>query len=203
MNDIWIHPTSTVSDQAVIGAGTKIWQFCTVLAGARIGREVLLSQNVYVEGRVVIGDRVKIKNNVSLYDGVTIEDEAFIGPSAVFTNVINPRSFVSRKEEFLPTRVGRGATLGANATVVCGVAIGEYALIGAGAVVTRDVPPYAIMLGVPARRRGWVCRCGVTLPKRARAVCPSCSSVYRIDRAACRPLAPASPRKTIERPSAA
>jgi UDP-2-acetamido-3-amino-2,3-dideoxy-glucuronate N-acetyltransferase len=183
---IFVHPTSSVSEKAILGAGTKIWQFCTILGGARLGSDCLLSQNVYVEGRAVIGDRVKIKNNVSVYDCVTIEDDVFVGPSAVFTNVINPRSFVSRKEEFLPTLVRRGATLGANSTIVCGVTIGEYAFVGAGAVVTRDVPPYAIVLGVPARRRGWVCRCGVTLPKRSRAVCPSCGSVYRITPASCK-----------------
>ncbi|MCC7517938.1 MAG: N-acetyltransferase [Verrucomicrobiae bacterium] len=185
---VFVHPTSSVSGKAVVGAGTKIWQFCTVLGGARLGRDCLLSQNVYVEGRGVIGDRVKIKNNVSVYDCVTIEDDAFVGPSVVFTNVANPRSFVSRKEEFLPTRICRGATLGANCTIVCGVTVGEYAFVGAGAVVTRDVPAHAIVLGVPARRRGWACRCGVTLPKRARAVCPSCRAVYRVGLGACRLL---------------
>ncbi len=186
---IFVHPTSSVSEKAILGAGTKIWQFCTILGGARLGSDCLLSQNVYVEGRAVIGDRVKIKNNVSVYDCVTIEDDVFVGPSAVFTNVINPRSFVSRKEEFLPTLVRRGATLGANSTIVCGVTIGEYAFVGAGAVVTRDVPPYAIVLGVPAHRRGWVCRCGVTLPKGARTSCRSCGMVYKTTRTSCTPAA--------------
>lgn len=186
---VFVHPTSSVSDKAVLGAGTKVWQFCTILGGARIGSGCLFSQNVYVEGRAVVGDRVKVKNNVSLYDCVTLEDDVFVGPSAVFTNVINPRSFVSRKEEFLPTLVRRGATLGANSTVVCGVTIGEYAFVGAGAVVTKDVPAHAIVVGVPARRTGWVCRCGVSLPKRSRATCPSCGAGYRLTSTACRPAA--------------
>lgn len=186
---VFVHPTSSVSDKAVLGAGTKVWQFCTILGGARIGSGCLFSQNVYVEGRAVVGDRVKVKNNVSLYDCVTLEDDVFVGPSAVFTNVINPRSFVSRKEEFLPTLVRRGATLGANSTVVCGVTIGEYAFVGAGAVVTKDVPAHAIVVGVPARRTGWVCRCGVALPKRSRTVCPSCGSIYRVTSTACKPAA--------------
>ena len=136
---IYIHPTSDVSPKASIGDGTKIWQHCTVLAGARIGESSLLSQNVYIEGRTIIGDKVKIKNNVSIYECVTIEDEVFVGPSAVFTNVITPRSHWPRKDEFLKTLIKKGATIGANATIMCGVTIGRNAVIGAGTVVTNDV----------------------------------------------------------------
>jgi len=150
-----VHPTAVIDEPVQIGAGTRIWHFCHVMAGAVIGAECNLGQNVFVAGSVRIGDRCKIQNNVSLYDGVILEDDVFCGPSAVFTNVKHPRSAVSRRGEYEVTRVGRGATLGANCTVVCGVTIGAHAFIGAGAVVTRDVPPYAMMAGVPARRIGW------------------------------------------------
>ncbi len=158
-----IHPTATVDDGAEIGAGTKVWHYCHVMSGARIGRGCILGQNVFVSRGAVVGDRVKIQNNVSVYEGVILEDEVFCGPSMVFTNVVTPRAFIERKSEYQPTRVGRGATLGANCTVLCGHDIGAYALVGAGAVVTREVPPHALMLGVPACRAGWVCRCGETL----------------------------------------
>lgn len=184
---VFIHPTSLVSPKARIGAGTKVWQFCTVLDGACIGRDGLLSQNVYVEGRVRIGNGVKVKNNVVLFDGVTVDDDVFIGPCAVFTNVINPRSFISRKKEFLPTRIRRGATIGANATLICGITVGRYAFIGAGAVVTADVPDYALMLGVPARACGWMCRCGIKLSGKGRVVCRACRTAYRITDSICRP----------------
>jgi UDP-2-acetamido-3-amino-2,3-dideoxy-glucuronate N-acetyltransferase len=157
------HPSSFVDDGATVGAGTKIWHFCHVMPGARIGARCVLGQNVYVSGGALVGDDVRIQNNVSIYDGVVLDDHVFCGPSAVFTNVVNPRSEVSRKDQYLPTRVRRGATIGANATIVCGADIGEYAFIGAGAVVRGDVPAHALMLGVPARRRGWMCRCGVRL----------------------------------------
>lgn len=180
--EAFVHETAVVDDGAVIGRGTRIWHFSHVLGGSVIGAECVLGQNVVVGPDVRIGDRCKIQNNVSVYKGVTLEDEVFCGPSMVFTNVINPRAFIERKQEFRPTRVCRGATIGANATIVCGVTVGAYALIGAGAVITRDVPPYALMLGVPARRRGWACWCGVTLcGEDGRAGgwrCATCARTY-------------------------
>jgi len=149
-----------VEPGAVVGKGTRVWQHCTILTGARIGESCTLSQNVFVEGNTRIGDRVKIKNNVSIYERVEIDDDVFIGPSAVFTNVRTPRAFWPRKDEFLPTRIEKGATIGANATILCGVTIGQYAMVGAGAVVTRDVIPFSVVYGVPARWHGWVCYCG-------------------------------------------
>jgi UDP-2-acetamido-3-amino-2,3-dideoxy-glucuronate N-acetyltransferase len=174
----WFHETAHVDAGAVVGAGTKIWHFCHILSSARIGKGSVVGQNGYI-GKVTIGDGVRIQNNVSVYDGVTLEDHVFVGPSAVFTNVVNPRSEVSRKDEYAPTLVKRGASIGANATIVCGATIGEYAFIGAGAVVRGDVPAYALMLGVPARRRGWMCRCGVRLRvDHDEAKCRSCGAVY-------------------------
>jgi UDP-2-acetamido-3-amino-2,3-dideoxy-glucuronate N-acetyltransferase len=151
-----VHPTAIVDDGAVIGDGTRIWHWVHVSAGAEIGASCSLGQNVFVGSRVRIGRNCKIQNNVSIYDNVTLEDDVFCGPSMVFTNVINPRSHVPRKNEYLDTVVRRGATLGANCTIVCGVTIGEYAFVGAGAVITRDVKPYALMAGVPARQIGWM-----------------------------------------------
>lgn len=171
------HPTAVVDDGAVIGAGTKIWHFSHVSAGARIGAACVVGQGCYV-ANVRIGDGVRIQNNVSIYDGVTLEDHVFCGPSCVFTNVVNPRSEVARKDEYRPTLVRRGASIGANATIVCGATIGEYAFVGAGAVVTGDVPPRAVMVGVPARRIGWMCDCGERLPDVADATCPACSRRY-------------------------
>lgn len=179
-----VHPSSIIADDVVLGAGTRIWHFCHVMRGARIGAGCVFGQNVHVGPGVQIGDRVKIQNNVSVYSGVVLEDEVFCGPSMVFTNVRNPRAFVERKSEFAETRVCRGATIGANATVICGVTIGRYAMVGAGAVVTRDVAPYALVVGTPARRRGWVCRCGEVLGKLAAAgddaSCSRCGSCYRL-----------------------
>jgi UDP-2-acetamido-3-amino-2,3-dideoxy-glucuronate N-acetyltransferase len=178
---VFIHPTATVDPGATIGKGTKIWHYCHVMSGARIGEGCILGQNVFVAATAVIGHRVKIQNNVSIYDAVTLEDEVFCGPSMVFTNVIIPRSFIERKNEYRPTLVCRGATLGANCTIVCGHRIGAYALIGAGAVVTHDVDDYRLALGVPARPAGWVCRCGVTLPSPASGkplICPACGNSY-------------------------
>ena len=176
----FVHETSVIDEGAHIGSGTKIWHFCHVSAGARIGKDCVLGQNVYVAPTVVIGDGVRIQNNVSLYDGVTVEAHAFIGPSAVFTNVVNPRSEISRKDEYLPTRVGRGATIGANATIVCGHEIGDYSFIGAGTVVTANIPPYALVYGVPARQHGWMCRCGVRLTlEGAAGYCQACGRGYR------------------------
>ncbi len=178
------HPTAVVDAGARIGEDTKIWHFAHVSSGAVIGARCSFGQNVFVANRVVIGDNVKVQNNVSLYDNVTLEDDVFCGPSMVFTNVINPRSAVSRKNEYRDTYVCRGATLGANCTIVCGVRIGEYAFVGAGAVVTSDVPPFALMVGVPARWSGWMSRHGVKLdlPRTglANAVCPETGERYRL-----------------------
>jgi UDP-2-acetamido-3-amino-2,3-dideoxy-glucuronate N-acetyltransferase len=174
----WSHSTAVVDQPADIGQGTKIWHFCHVMAGARIGARCVLGQNVFVASRAVIGNGCKIQNNVSLYDDVILEDDVFLAPSAVFTNVINPRAFIERKHEYRKTVVGRGASVGANATVVCGHSVGEYAFVGAGAVVTKDVPPYALVTGVPARQVGWMCRCGVRLPTSARPLCPACGQGY-------------------------
>jgi UDP-2-acetamido-3-amino-2,3-dideoxy-glucuronate N-acetyltransferase len=182
MADYFVHESSYIDDGAQIGAGTKIWHFCHIMAGAVIGERCNLGQNVVVMGGTRIGNNVKIQNNVSVYEGVELADDVFCGPSMVFTNVINPRSHVSRKHEYRPTRVGRGATIGANATIVCGVTLGAYALVGAGAVVTKDVAPYALMVGVPAKSIGWVCQCGERLPDDAAARgarCTSCGTGYR------------------------
>lgn len=173
-----VHPSAVVDDGAVIGEGTRVWHFTHVCAGARIGRDCSLGQGVFVGGKAVIGDRVKIQNNVSVYDSVTLEDGVFCGPSMVFTNVFNPRAEIERKSEYRPTLVRRGATLGANCTIVCGVTIGAYALIGAGAVVTRDVPDFALVAGVPAKRIGWVSHAGEKLG--ADLVCPREGRVYRL-----------------------
>jgi len=174
-----IDPTAIVEPGATVGPGTRIWHFCHLMPGARVGANCVLGQGVYVAARAEVGDGCRIQNQVSLYDGVVLEDDVFVGPSAVFTNVARPRAFISRRSEFQPTRVGRGATIGANATIVCGHTVGAYALVGAGAVVTRDVAPHALVLGVPARQVGWVCRCGQTLrapadERPARAVCVDC-----------------------------
>ena len=180
MPDYFAHESSYIDDGAVIGRGTKIWHFCHVLPGAVIGERCNLGQNVVVMGGTRLGDNVKVQNNVSIYEGVTLEDDVFCGPSCVFTNVMNPRSHVSRKSEYQPTLVRRGASIGANATVVCGSTLGEYCFIGAGAVVTGDVSAYALMVGVPARRIGWMCRCGVRLtPAGGMVTCGSCGTRYR------------------------
>ncbi|HEV2720486.1 MAG TPA: acyltransferase [Thermoanaerobaculia bacterium] len=171
----YVHPSAYIDDPAEIGEGTKIWHFCHVMAGARIGRNCNLGQNVFVAAGVVIGDNVKIQNNVSLYTGVELEDDVFCGPSCVFTNVTNPRSEIDRRSDYRRTLVRRGATIGANATIVCGGTIGRYAFIGAGALVRGDVPDYALMLGVPAARKGWMSRHGHRLQEKdadGRYVCP-------------------------------
>jgi len=171
------HESAYVDDGAVVGADTRIWHFSHVMPGAHIGARCSIGQNVNVGGKAVLGDGVKVQNNVSIYDDVVIEDDVFCGPSMVFTNVINPRAFVERKAEYLRTLVRRGASIGANATVVCGVTLGEYSFVGAGAVVTKDVPPYALVYGNPARVRGWMCRCGTRLDANQR--CPACGKSYR------------------------
>ncbi len=173
-----IHPSAVVDEPCEIGEGTAIWHFVHVMEGAVIGRGCSLGQNVMIGPGVRVGDDCKIQNNVSVYEGVTLEDGVFCGPSMVFTNVTNPRATISRKHEFRETVVRRGASLGANSTIVCGCEIGECALIGAGAVVTGDVPAFALMLGVPARRAGWVCACGVTLPESKAPACPECGAGY-------------------------
>jgi UDP-2-acetamido-3-amino-2,3-dideoxy-glucuronate N-acetyltransferase len=180
MPDYFAHESSYVDDGAQIGRDTKIWHFCHVMPGAVIGERCTLGQNVVVMPGTRIGNNVKIQNNVSIYEGVILEDDVFCGPSSVFTNVINPRSHVSRKDEYLKTLVRRGATIGANATVVCGATLGEYAFIGAGAVVRGDVLAYALMVGVPARQVGWMCRCGVRLEGGADLPeCRACGTRYR------------------------
>ena len=163
MFDYFVHESSYVDEGVEIGAGTKIWHFCHIHSGAKIGKNCSIGQNVNISGTAVIGDNVRIQNNVSVYDSVIIEDDVFLGPSMVFTNVINPRSFVSRKHEYKTTLVKRGASIGANATIVCGNTVGSYAFVGAGSVVTKDVPDYALVYGVPAKREGYVCKCGEKL----------------------------------------
>lgn len=184
MNYIW-HETAIVDAGAQIGEATRIWHWSHVCAGARIGTGCSLGQNVFIGNNVIIGDNVKIQNNVSVFDNVTLENDVFCGPSMVFTNVYNPRSHVPRKDEYRDTLVKHGATLGANCTVVCGVTIGEYAFIGAGAVVNKDVPAYALMVGVPARQIGWISRHGdrLELPVKgdAKAICPATGERYALN----------------------
>ena len=186
--NVFVHPTAVVDLPCEIGEGTKIWHFTHVMKGARIGRDCVLGQNVYVGGKAVLGNGVKVQNNVSLYDDVVLEDDVFCGPSAVFTNVLNPRAFVERKTEYQRTLVRRGASIGANATIVCGTTLGEYCFVAAGAVVTRDVAPYALVKGAPARRTGWVCRCGDKLPTAASARCQRCGLEYLIEADRCAPV---------------
>ncbi len=182
MADFLAHTSCYIDEGSVIGDDTRIWHFTHVMSGARIGRGCNIGQNVVISPDVVVGDNVKIQNNVSLYTGVVLEDDVFCGPSMVFTNVINPRSHVSRKHEYKTTLVKRGATLGANATIVCGHTIGRYAFIGAGAVVTKDIPDYALVVGNPGRIAGWVCECGVKLSHGAappvQASCRACGALF-------------------------
>lgn len=175
----FVHPTAVVDEDVEIGDGTKIWHFAHILSGSRIGAGCVISQNVMIGPNVTVGSGCKIQNNVSIYDGVTLEDDVFCGPSMVFTNVLFPRAHVSRKAEFATTIVKRGASIGANATVVCGNTIGSFAMVGAGAVITRDVPAHALMAGNPARRRGWVSRSGERLG--SDLVCPRTMERYRLD----------------------
>jgi len=180
----FIHPSAVIDEPCEIGAGTKIWHFSHVMKNSRIGANCNIGQNVVISPGCIVGNGTKIQNNVSIYTGVEVEDDVFLGPSMVFTNVINPRAFLERKSEYRRTLVRRGASVGANATILCGVTLGEYSLIGAGAVVTRDVPAYAIVVGNPGRRRGWACRCGCTLAPGASSGewrCAECGLVYRTD----------------------
>jgi UDP-2-acetamido-3-amino-2,3-dideoxy-glucuronate N-acetyltransferase len=176
--EAFVHESAYVDDGATIGVGTKVWHFCHVLGGAVIGERCSLGQNVVVMNGTRIGDNVKIQNNVSIYEGVELEDDVFCGPSMVFTNVLNPRAHVSRRHEFRKTLVRRGATIGANATIVCGTTLGEYAFVGAGAVVADDVQDFGLVVGVPARRIGWMCQCGERLPDSGRGTCAVCGSSY-------------------------
>jgi UDP-2-acetamido-3-amino-2,3-dideoxy-glucuronate N-acetyltransferase len=178
--EYFVHPTAIVDEGAVIGQGSSIWHFCHVMGGALIGDNCSLGQNCFVAATVVIGNNVKVQNNVSLYDGVHCEDDVFIGPGAVFTNVINPRAAVNRKGEYKLTRLQKGATIGANATLICGISIGEYAFVGAGAVVTRDVPAYALVIGNPARQAGWMSAHGEKLHFNGGgfASCPQTNEAY-------------------------
>lgn len=190
---VFVHESSYVDLPSEIGEGTKIWHFSHVMKNSRIGKNCNIGQNVLISPQCVLGNNVKIQNNVSIYTGVILEDDVFCGPSMVFTNVFNPRSHVERKDEYRTTLVKRGATIGANATVVCGVTLGRYSFIGAGAVVTRDVPDYAIVFGNPARLRGWCCACGDKLAlaaapeDRATATCARCAQQYHYESGTLRP----------------
>ncbi len=187
----FVHPTAIIDEGAQIGHDTKIWHWVHVCSTAKIGDHCVLGQNVFVGHRAAIGNGVKIQNHVSVYEGVTLEDNVFCGPSVVFTNVINPRSAIERKQVFQNTLVKEGATIGANATVVCGHTIGRYALIGAGSVITKEVPDYALMVGNPAKQVGWVCRCGTKLKPislELNTICHDCGETYLITIQACKPL---------------
>ncbi|MEO7986013.1 MAG: acyltransferase [Gemmatimonadales bacterium] len=194
--DYFVHESSYVDDGAIIGAGTRIWHFSHVLPGAVIGARCNLGQNVVVMGGTRLGNNVKVQNNVSVYEGVILEDDVFCGPSCVFTNVTNPRSHVPRKSEYRQTLVRRGASIGANATIICGATLGEYSFIGAGAVVRGDVPAFGLMVGVPARRVGWMCQCGVRLELTAGSgTCAACGAVYREEGGRLVQIDPPSPHR--------
>jgi UDP-2-acetamido-3-amino-2,3-dideoxy-glucuronate N-acetyltransferase len=180
--DFFVHPTAILDGEISIGAATKIWHFSHIMAHSRIGEQCNIGQNVVISPQVVLGNRVKIQNNVSVYSGVVCEDDVFLGPSVVFTNIRNPRSVISRREEYQPTLVKKGATIGANATVLCGLTIGQYAFIGAGAVVTRNVAPYALVYGNPARQHGWMSEWGhkLVFDEEGRALCPESRQQYQL-----------------------
>lgn len=178
MSDYFTHETAIVDDGATIGTGTKIWHWAHICSGAKIEKNCVFGQNVFVANRVKIGNNVKVQNNVSIYDDVTLEDDVFCGPSMVFTNVNNPRAHIERKDEYRPTLVEQGATLGANCTIICGNTIGQYAMIGAGAVITKDVQPHALMVGIPAKQIGWVSHSGEILEQDLK--CPRENRQYKI-----------------------
>ena len=175
-NSIFIAETAIVADPSLLGAGTHVWNWVQIMPDVKVGEKCNICNNCFIESGVTIGNNVKIKNNIALFSGVTIEDDVFLGPNCVFTNVINPRSFISRKDEFRKTIIKQGASIGANATIVCGVTIGKYALIGAGSVITRDIPDYALVYGTPARIHGYVCKCGNKLAEGES--CPVCGTKY-------------------------
>jgi len=194
-SDYYAHPTAVIDAGCKIGRGTKIWHFSHLMTDAKIGDQCNLGQNVMIASGVIVGNNVKIQNNVSVYTGVTLEDDVFCGPSMVFTNVINPRSHIIRRHEYKRTLVKRGATLGANSTVVCGTSIGSYAFVAAGAVVTHDVPDYALVAGVPAKQIGWMCYCGIRLPNGCTVSCAECHRMYRITDHSCSEI-PDNPKPT-------
>lgn len=181
--DFFAHETAVIDDGAQIGKGTKIWHFSHIMPDSRIGENCNLGQNVVVSPQVILGNNVKVQNNVSIYTGVVCEDDVFLGPSMVFTNVVNPRSAVNRRGQYLRTKVGKGASIGANATIVCGHDIGEYAFIGAGAVVTKHVPPFALVVGNPARHKGWMSKYGHRLEfnDKGIAICPESNEKYKLE----------------------
>lgn len=181
MSDYYVHETSLVGEDVNIGEGTRIWQFCNIMNDVTIGRDCNIGQNVFVETGVKIGNHVKVKNNISLYQGVECEDGVFLGPNCVFTNVVNPRSFIEKKDQLKKTLVRQGATIGANATIVCGHCIGRYAMIGAGSVITRDVGDYELVVGNPAKKIGYVCKCGERLTDIGKKyICNACGSQYSV-----------------------
>ncbi|OGP92958.1 MAG: hexapeptide transferase [Deltaproteobacteria bacterium RBG_16_48_10] len=185
----FVHPAAVVDEPVEIGSKTQIWHFSHIMSRVKIGENCIIGQNVFIGSGVILGNNIKVQNNVSIYDGVILEDDVFCGPSMVFTNVYNPRSFISRKKEFRKTLVKRGATIGANATVICGYTIGQYALIGAGTVVTKDVPDYALIYGNPGRVKGWVCQCAVGITfQSGKAVCPACGKEFEKDADGVRPI---------------
>lgn len=189
MSAAFVHSSAVIDDDVEIGEGTRVWHFVHVSSGARIGKHCVLGQNVFVGRNVVIGNGVRIQNNVSVYEGVEVSDDAFLGPSCVFTNVVNPRAFVERSHEFKDTLVGRGVSIGANATIVCGHDLGDYCFLGAGTVVTHDVPAYAVMVGNPGRRLGWMCRCGERLPDgEGEVACSACKAGYSLTLDTCSPI---------------
>lgn len=181
--NIFIHPSAIIDKGAQIGTGTRIWHFCHLMATCKVGERCNIGQNVYIDSNAVVGNGVKIQNNVSVYNGVVIEDDVFLGPSMVFTNVINPRSFIERKNEFKKTIVRKGASIGANATILCGIEIGKYAMIGAGAVVVKNVLSYSIVTGNPARQTGWISEAGMRLQFNAEgiAICPQTKRQYKLE----------------------
>ena len=187
MNDVFIHESAYVDEGCTIGAGTKVWHFSHLMRGCRLGENCNIGQNVVIAEGVTLGRGCKVQNNVSIYQGVTCEDEVFLGPSMVFTNVLNPRAAVCRKSEYRPTLLKKGTTVGANATIVCGHTLGEYCMIGAGAVVTKDVPAYALMTGVPAKQTGWVSRHGerLSFDANGQATCPATGEEYILQNGIC------------------